>query len=146
MDIKELAKDHIKNSYVMQLATSRDNKPWICNVHFLADDDLNMYWMSVPNCRHSEDLAANPLAAVAIAVHTEMPLIGVQIEGKVEQLEFADHEPLLHRYAARHNRADFVENALSGKAPFRLYRLTPTLISIFDLKNFPHSPKQEWQP
>ncbi len=146
MDIKQLAKEHIKDSLVMQLATSHDNKPWACSVHFLADDDLNLYWMSVTDCRHSEDIAANPCAAAAIAVHTEMPLIGVQIEGTVDQLEFADYEPILHKYAERHSRDDFVGNALSGKVPFKLYRLTPTLISIFDLKNFPKSPKQEWRP
>jgi uncharacterized protein YhbP (UPF0306 family) len=146
MDVKQLAKEHLKDSFVMQLATSKGNQPWACNVHFLADDDLNLYWMSVSNCRHSEDIAANPRVAVAIAVQVDMPLIGVQIEGDAEQLEFADHKELLHKYAARHNRDGFVEKALSGEVPFKLYRLTPRLVAIFDLKNFPKSPKQEWRP
>jgi len=146
MDIKQLAKDHSKDLLIMQLATSRDDKPWVCNLHFLADDDLTLYWLSEPASRHSEDIATNPRAAVAMAVHTEMPLIGVQIEGDAKQLEFAGHESLLQKYAERHNREGLVESALSGKLPFKLYSLTPTLISIFDLKNFPHSPKQEWRP
>jgi len=145
MDIKQLATDHLQDSFVMQLATSRGDQPWVCNVHFFADEDLNLYWMSDPTTRHSEDIAANPHVAVAVAVNEDMPLIGVQIEGDAEQLEFADYEDVLHKYAARHKREGFVEKALSGEMPFKLYRLAPRVVQIFDLKNFPKSPKQEWR-
>src|SRR6185503_14792116 len=129
MDIIQLSKEHLSDLLVMQLATSKDNQPWICNVHFLADDDMNLYWMSEPDSRHSEDIVANPRVAAAVAVSTEMPLIGVQIEGDAEQLEFADHQDILRKYATRHNRDGFVEKALNGAMPFKLYRLTPRLIS-----------------
>lgn len=145
MDIKQLAKDRIKDMYVMQLATSHDDKPWICNVHFWADDDLNLYWMSVPNCRHSEEIATNGRAAAAFAVHVEAPVVGVQIEGDAEQLFFADHQAVLRKYAKRHDHGELVEDALSGKAGFRLYRLTPHLVQVFDLQHFPDAPKQQWR-
>ena len=145
MDIKQIARGHIKDLYVMQLATSCDNQPWACTVTFFADDDLNLYWMSVPDCRHSEEIAGNPRVAAAFAVHTDMPLIGVQIEGDAEQLELAGHEELLNTYAERHNRQKVVESALSGKVNLKLYRLTPRLVQVFDLKNFPEAPKQEWR-
>lgn len=145
MDIKQLAKDHLKDSYVLQLATSHGDQPWVCNVHFFADDNLNLYWMSDPATRHSEDIAANPRVAAAVAVNEAMPLIGVQIEGDAEQLEFTGHDDVLQRYAARHERDDFIKKAVSGELPFKLYRLAPRVVQIFDLKNFPKSPKQEWR-
>jgi len=145
MDIKKIAKDHLKDLYVMQLATSKDNQPWVCNVHFLADDNLTLYWMSEADTRHSQDIAANPHVAAAVAVHTEMPLIGVQIEGDAEQLLLKDNKDVLQAYAERHDRAAMVADALAGKVGFRLYCLTPRLVQIFDLQNFPHHPIQQWR-
>src|SRR5690349_3970682 len=144
MNIKELAKDHIKDAMVMQLATCSDNKSWVCNVHFLADDELNLYWISLLDCRHSNDIASNPRAAAAFAIQEVMPIVGVQVEGDVEQLEFANHKDVLEAYAKRHNRANFVEDALSGKMGLKkLFRLKPTTVQVFDFKNFPKDPKQQ---
>ena len=146
MNIKQLALNHLKDSFVMQLATSKDGQPWICNVHFLAEEDLTLYWMSEQDSRHSEDIAANPKVAAAIAVHTEMPLIGVQLEGDAKLLDFAGNEKILQAYASRHHRETLVADALAGRVPFKLYELTPRLVQIFDLKNFPKSPIQSWRP
>ena len=46
-DLRERIKNYLKTARVMQLATSVDDKPWACNVHFYSDDDMNLYWCSL---------------------------------------------------------------------------------------------------
>jgi uncharacterized protein YhbP (UPF0306 family) len=43
MDLKKIIKDYLQTPRVMQLATCVDNQPWVCNVHYYVDDDLNFY-------------------------------------------------------------------------------------------------------
>ncbi|HSE60737.1 MAG TPA: pyridoxamine 5'-phosphate oxidase family protein [Candidatus Saccharimonadales bacterium] len=147
MNIETIIRDHISSVMVMQLATAAGSQPWLCNVHFAYDDDLNLYWLSEASTRHSREIAENPHVAAAMAVHTTMPLIGVQIEGDAVRLEnLQEHEAVLHIYAKRHNREAWVEKLLSDNdSPFGLYKLAPRLIATFDLKNFPDAPKQEWR-
>lgn len=145
MNPKELIYDHIKNKDVMQLATAQNNQPWVCNVHFYADEDLNLYWLSEPGRRHSQDIAANGKTAVAILVSEVMPLIGVQLEGDAEVCDGAAYEAVLHAYGERHNRAAWAQDVVDGKGSNKLYKFTPRVLGLFDLKNFPKDPKQEWR-
>ena len=60
MDIEQIIREYIDKSLHMSLATSRDNQPWVCEVHFVYDDELNLYFRSLPSTRHSQEIAANP--------------------------------------------------------------------------------------
>lgn len=148
MTINESIRHHLnsKDVHVMQLATSGANVPWVCNVHFDVDDDLNLYWLSDTDCRHSQDIAKNPQVAAALVVSEQPPLVGLQIAGKAELLPFEGHEAVLTHYAARHERETLVADALSGKVGFKLYRLVPEFIDVIDQKNLPNHRKQTWRP
>ncbi len=54
MNIEKTIREDIENVIHMSLATCRDIKPWICEVHFSFDNDLNFYFLSKPERRHSE--------------------------------------------------------------------------------------------
>lgn len=89
MDIEEVVRQNIDKTIHMSLGTSRDNQPWVCEVHFAYDDKLNIYWRSLKSRRHSEDIALNPkVAGNIIKQHAldEYPL-GVYFEGTAELLE-----------------------------------------------------------
>lgn len=147
MTIRDSIREQLNsNIHVMQLATATNSVPWVCNVHFDVDDNLNIYWLSHLDCRHSEDIAKNPHVAVAIAVHQQPPLMGLQIAGEAEHIPFEGNEEVLKHYAARHDRKTLVEDALSGKVGFKLFRLTPEFIDLIDQKNFPDQLKQTWRP
>ncbi len=47
----------------MSLATVSGNRPWVCEVHFAYDQDLNLYFRSKTTRRHSQEIAANPQVA-----------------------------------------------------------------------------------
>lgn len=147
MNIEQRIREHIATAEVMQLATVKDGQPWACTVHFIADDDLNIYWFSLPERRHSQDIAANPRAAVAMAIKTTWPVIGVQIEGDAAPVtDAAEIERVARQFADRHARGEkFVLGVLAGTEENKPYRLTPRMIQIFDKQNYPDKPEQVWQ-
>jgi hypothetical protein len=59
-DIEKVIRDYLPEVIHMSLATCKDNKPWVCEVHFVYDNDLNLYFVSLPSTRHSSELRANP--------------------------------------------------------------------------------------
>jgi len=150
MDGKQLIKQFLKDARVMQLATVKDNKPWVCNVHFYADEENNLYWISTPARRHSEEIKDNANVAAAIKVHEDTPdemyVIGISIEGTAELLTEEETKVIGRRYVEKLKKAPtLVEDILSGKNPHKFYRLKQTNIVLFDTKNFPDQPRQEYK-
>ena len=136
MKPQELLKQYLEQQYMMQLATTRDGRPWICTVWFIADAHRNLYWASLPTRRHSQDIVVNSEVAAAIAVQYGIgeSVIGVQLEGGAEMLEPEDYDrAIVKRYAERFLRGDkWLEDFLAGNTLHRLYRLKPTAIYLFD--------------
>src|SRR5690349_8099741 len=89
MDVRTLIIEYIKKANLMQLATVKGGKPWVCNVYFGFDDKLNIYWTSKPFRRHSQELRDNNHVAGAIALpHTVGDKVrGVQFEGVAQELK-----------------------------------------------------------
>jgi len=86
MDLEQVIREYIDKSLHMSLGTSKDNKPWVCEVHFVYDKDLNVYWRSLASRRHSQEIAENPnIAANIVRQHAvdEYPH-GIYFEGTAE--------------------------------------------------------------
>ena len=84
----------------LSLATVSDNKPWICELHFAYDENLNLYFRSLPSRRHSVDIANNPyVAGNIIKQHTvdEEPS-GVYFDGKAKMLDTNESKEHAHKY------------------------------------------------
>ena len=88
MDTEQFIRDYLAQVVHMSLATSANNQPWVCEVHFAYDDDLNLYWRSKSNRRHSQEIAANPhVAGNIIRQHgLKNSPVGVYFEGTAELL------------------------------------------------------------
>ncbi len=146
-DLSSLTKQYLDHTRLMQLATSLNGQPWACTVHFYADKDLNLYWLSTPEREHSKQIAQNPVVAATVMAHEDRPgeeyVVGISISGTAEQLDgvpegtgrayiekFGDREQLLAEIA-------------EGSNPHRFYRLKPTRIVLFDSKTFPDDPRKE---
>jgi len=63
MDIEKIVREYIDKSLHMSLATCLGNKPWVCEVHFAYDNNLNLYYRSLKSRRHSLEIAQNPNVA-----------------------------------------------------------------------------------
>lgn len=149
--IEALLKEYLPTINVMQLATSANNQPWVCTVHYYSDDQFNIYWCSTLERRHSQEIKQNPKVAAAILVHENTPVekyvIGISVEGTAELVGGQVDEAILNGYAQKHHTSSsFVENVRSGKEPHKFYKLSPSNIVMFNNKDFPDNPRQEWNP
>ncbi len=149
MTAEQIIREHLPTRNVMQLATAKDNQPWACTVHYYSDSDLNLYWISTPNRRHSLEIENNNKVSVAVMVHENTPdedyVIGIAIEGTAKQVAECD-EKILMGYRAKHHKGEtFVEDMKSGNKPYKVYMLTSKKFVLFDTKNFPEHPRQEWE-
>ncbi|MDB5178744.1 MAG: hypothetical protein JWN01_687 [Patescibacteria group bacterium] len=88
MNTEQIIRQYLPQIVHMSLATSKDNAPWVCEVHFAYDNDLNIYFRSLPSRRHSQEIAASPrVAGNIVRQHAlgEMP-VGVYFEGTAKLL------------------------------------------------------------
>ncbi len=148
-DLKSLIQEALKAARVMQLATSSNNKPWVCNVHFYADENLNIYWISTPTRRHSLDIEKNPHVAMTIKVHEDKPdepyVIGLSAKGTAERIIDEQVRNVINHYQKKLGKdKKLMSDILSGTNPHRFYQLKPTSFVLFDTKNFPDNPRQEY--
>lgn len=137
--------DELSRQKTMQLATERDGQPWICTVYFVVSGG-NFYWLSFPERRHSEELAENPHAAVAIAIKPNLPVIGLQCAGMVTTVdELSEIKTVLARYVEKYGQGEkFVELYKAGKNHHVLYRLTPAEVVVFDEMSHLENPRQAY--
>jgi len=147
--IKEQIKNHLKKARVMQLATSTDNKPWVCNVHFYSDESLNFYWISTLARRHSQDIEKNSYAAITIKIHEDTPdepyIIGLSVEGQAELITEKEAKKIADHYKNKLGKPQsLIDDIFAGRNPHKFYRLKPMKFVLFDTKNFTDNPRQEY--
>jgi uncharacterized protein YhbP (UPF0306 family) len=105
MNVEEIIREYVNKTVHMSLATSRDNKPWVCEVHFAYDQDLNLYFVSKLETRHCQEIASNPVVAGNIVKQhelTELPH-GIYFEGQAEAITEPTEEDI-DRYCQRLGR------------------------------------------
>lgn len=137
-EVERLIRDYLPNIIHMSLATCVGDKPWVCEVHFAYDGELNLYFISLPTRRHSEEIAKNPNVAGNIVTQHVLaePPQGVYFEGKAELLADADQNGVAYKkYVERfEDRKGFLDTELSKEAGHRLYKITVSDFYVFDAK------------
>ncbi len=61
--VEKRIREYLKSVIHLSLATAVENKPWITEVHYSYDNDLNFYFLSRPSRRHSSESQKNHLIA-----------------------------------------------------------------------------------
>ncbi len=136
MSIKDSIRDVLEKGYLISLGTVDDGGVWVSEVIYVNDDDLNIYWISDPNVRHSKAIVTNKKVAGTITVSNESktPGLGIQIEGNAEKIEGARVDLLVKHFMKRGKIApEKVADFLDGDS---WYVLKPTKIQLIDEKNF----------
>lgn len=129
----------LENIYIMQLATASGEQPWVCTVYFVSDEKLNIYWLSLPDRRHSQEIEKNPKVAVTMAIKQDLPVIGLGAEGTAETVNDKKIVAgVIKKYIAKYNSGEkFYQKFLAGENQHRMYKLTPAKYVLFDEVNFP---------
>lgn len=147
--VEELIRDYLKEATMMQLATSVNNQPWVCNVWFASDDDLNIYWFSSTTRRHSGEIKQNAKVAAAFCLPQtpkDAPR-GLQVQGTAIELESPEDTAKARSvYEGRVFDAKTIDSLVANpEKPHKFYRITPSLFVLFDAVNFPDESRQEWK-
>jgi len=125
MDVEATVREYIDKTVHMSLGTSRDNKPWVSEVHFAYDEDLNLYFCSMKDSRHCLEIEANPCVAGNIVKQhdlTESPH-GIYFEGTAALMD-SPSERDIERYCSQLKR-DAAELAAKLKEGGRgMYKIT----------------------
>lgn len=133
MTDREKIADLLRAQSTLALATvSVEGTPHATPVFYIADDDLALYWFSSPSSLHSQNLAANPLAAGTIHRDTTKwkEILGAQLRGQVSLVNDPDlRKQIEHCYCDRFELGKLLRAAIAAS---HLYVLRPTWIRLID--------------
>lgn len=135
MDVEKVIREYLPNVLHMSLATCVDNKPWVCEVHVVYDDDLNIYWRSKTIRRHSQEIAVNPrVSGNVVEQHAlnDKPR-GLYFEGTASIADDIDeNNPVYKQFVERIGAgSDMLDDA---KRPdgHKIYKVTVSDWYVFD--------------
>ncbi len=129
----------------MSLATCVGGKPWVCEVHFAYDSDLNIYFRSTLLRRHSQEIAQNPnVAGNMIVQHglSDKPR-GVYFEGKAELLSDVDENHDAYKTLSKRLGigSEIIDDAIK-KEGHKFYKIVVSDFYLFDSRE--SSPSQKY--
>ncbi len=141
--LRESVADILSRNELGALATARDGEPHAATVSYAFADDLTLYFISAQTDVHTQDIAVNPSAAVAIWVTPESwgkDLQGLQLFGLCEEVKVGrELLAAMHLYLARFpaftallkNPGEFKKGIGS-----RMFAMRPTRIRLIDEPRF----------
>jgi pyridoxine/pyridoxamine 5'-phosphate oxidase len=116
----EIARAIVDASSYMTLATADpDGRPWASPVWFATVDYRDFYWVSRPDARHSENIAARPEIAIVIFDSHVPPGQGnaVYMSVRAAELRGVEAQRGIELYSAR--------SAAAGLPPWTLEQISP---------------------
>lgn len=134
-EIEKIIRGYIPQIIHMSLATSKNNKPWVCEVHFLYDDDLNLYFSSSIDSRHSQEIVANPHVAGNIVTqhHKDQKVRCVDFEGTARVLTQEEAEKEGYpAYVRRYGESENLLNEIRKDGNAKFFKITVENYCLFD--------------
>lgn len=145
MDVEEIIREYLPEIIHMSLATCAGDKPWVCEVHYVYDNELNIYFRSKPSRRHSQEIAANPnVAGNMIVQHSliDKPR-GVYFEGKASLLENVDENHIAYKLCVeRFNLGGAILEDAAAEDGHKFYMIKVSDWYVFDSRE--SNPSQKY--
>ena len=126
LDTEKIIREYVDKTIHMSLGTSNRNKPWVCEVHFVYDQDLNLYFRSKPNRRHSQEIAKNPnVAGNIVKQHSdEEAPHGIYFEGTAQQLDESQRQAAFSYFQKRLAKDEEILTEASKPDGTQFYKIT----------------------
>ena len=131
-DLAATAREIIDGSLYMVLGTADEaGRPWVSPVYFAASDYSDFYWVSLPDARHSRNLAGRPEVSIVV-FDSSVPIgtgQGVYMAARAEELTGAELErgiELFSRRSQEHGGHPWSADDVRPPAPHRLFRASVT--------------------
>ena len=139
-----MTNDHIARTildtgpYVVLATADADGVPWASPVWFAQEDYAELYWVSYPGARHSQNIAVRPQIAMVVFDSTVAPGTGQGVYMTATAEQVTDSAALEHgigvfsRVSVRQGDKAFGLDQVTGDARLRLYRARVRDYSILD--------------
>lgn len=150
LDIEKLIREYLPDVIHMSLGTCAGNKPWVCEVHYVYDEQLNLYFRSKPSRRHSQEIAVNPnVAGNIVTQHAvgERPR-GVYFEGTAELLPGVNEDHVAYKlYCERLGTGPKILEEAAQEDGHKFYKINVSDFYVFDTRESVPSQKYHlpWQ-
>jgi len=144
MNLKHEIDHYLKTQSLMSVATYGDI-PWIANVYYVHDADLNLYFLSKNWREHCKAIEINNNVAVAIADSSQpiyRPQKGLQISGTAQSVNLVSSLQWMFKMWNKliagskgeklTDPKKFVDAGLS-----KVYKITPKRIKFFNTELWP---------
>lgn len=146
MNIEQTIRQYLPQIVHMSLATSNNGKPWVCEVHFAYDDELNLYFRSLTSRRHSQDIAQNPAVAGNIITQHFLgqKVRGVYFEGTAALLSDANDKQRAYKAISQrlHVGQEILEDADKPEG-HQFYQINVENYYLFD--SYTSQPSQKYK-
>lgn len=127
VNVEKIIREYIDKTVHMSLGTSRGERPWVCEVHFVYDDMLNLYFRSLESRRHSQDIAANPhVAGNVVRQHAvdEYPH-AIYFEGTAAMIaDDGERQKLFPLFQSRLKASDVILDEAKSPDGHQFYKIT----------------------
>lgn len=144
LNVEELVRDYLPGVIHMSLATCANNMPWVCEVHYVFDDDLNLYFRSLASRRHSKEIAINPAVAGNIIEQHEkgQKPRGVYFEGRAAQItDASENHPAYKLYCERFGTGSEILEEARAIDGHQFYKIDVSSFYVFDSRESSPSKK-----
>lgn len=131
---RQAALAYLQTHQVMTLATVGEEGVWATAV-FYASQEFDLYFLSAGHTRHAQNFHYQPHIAAAIQEDYKdwTAIKGIQLEGKVAQLDGAELEVALSLYRAKYPfLAQDTPQIQAALTKVNWYRLRPTRLYFID--------------
>ncbi len=149
--LEKLIREYLSKGALMQVASARDNQPWVCNVWYSYDEDLNFYFISGNYRRHSGEIRDNEKVAGSIVqpIFTKLGQLGrgITFEGTAKELSLTKSKKAFENYLKRWPKATMYitkKDILGNLTKVRFYKIEPQMIVLFDEVNYPEDSRREF--
>ena len=135
MNIEKTVRDYLPQVIHLSLATCAADKPWVCEVHYTYDDELNLYFRSKPQRRHSIEIETNPhVAGNMVTQHfLNQKVRGVYFEGTAECLTGVDaNHPSYTTWCERFGGDESLLEEAKEETGHHFYKITVNNFVVFD--------------
>ena len=125
-------------SYIVLATADANGVPWASPVWFAKDDYRELYWVSDPGARHSQNIAVRPQIAMVVFDSTVPPGTGQAVYMTAMAELLTDMAGIEHglgvfsRKSVRQGAKEWAPDKVTGEARLRLYRANVHDYSILD--------------
>lgn len=146
IDIEKAIREYLPEVIHMSLATSANNKPWITELHYVFDTELNFYFRSLSSRRHSLEIKENGnVAGSIVKQHTiDQKPRGIYFEGLAEMLTDVNTGHVAYKlYCERFGTDEKIVKEAQTEAGHKFYKISVNKFYVFD--SIESNPSQKYE-